>query len=98
MSELEMEFKKTEKLRLLSEELVRKQKAVEKMLTELLASCDEVFSVYDGFLQKIKAKRDERKKRLEKFMAEVESLKEDSELDELEKKLLKMLIDKLSRM
>lgn len=98
MSELEMEFKKTEKLRLLSEELVRKQKAVEKMLTELLASYDEVFSVYDGFLQKIKAKRDERKKRLEKFMAEVESLKEDSELDELEKKLLKMLIDKLSRM
>lgn len=98
MTELEGKLEKSEELLKFSEEVVRKQKEVEQALDQLLSEYNKALTLFTEFLGTIKKKRGERLKRLEAFMKEVKAVKGDSEFDELEKELLRRIIDRLNRM
>ena len=98
MTGLEEKMEKSKRLLEFSEEVVRKREEVNNALDQLLSEYDKALTLFTEFLGTIKKKRGERAKRLEAFMKEVKAMKEDSERDELENELLRLLIDRFHKL
>jgi len=94
---VEEKLEKVENLRKFSEQLVAKQKAFDEAYNGLVACYEDALGKYDVMVKTFKKKHAERKIRLEKFMEDVKALEGETELDELEKQVLQLLIARLSR-
>lgn len=97
MAMLEEKFSASERVRKLSEQVVKKEKAVKKALDEILELYASANVNLDGFVVKLVEQRKLHRERLKKIEDTTKKVLDGSDIEEVELRLLNMLIQKLEK-
>jgi len=95
MTMLEEKFSASERVRKLSEQVVRKEKAVKQALDEIIGLYESATVNLDGFVKKLVEQRKLHKDRLKKIEDATKQVLDMSDIEEVELRLMNALLKKL---